>query len=313
MILSYHERNKIENFYEIGADVNLSLQYQLNKMKNLCEKIEIVLDKPRKHYFISSGEFEYNVDFLINGFSTLIEYYHTWVIQKSIGLVNPNVKISYKAIKKDDEKSINDVLEKYGVGKTEKPNLYDFDFYNKCKSKYLSAMNFLFVGKCHEIFVLNNYIKHNHMMSGYAPWANLDGKKFSIPYIFIDNTRGDLLNRSLLRYLLNHPLAEVVDNIDDEYYKKYFSDNNSVNYTMGGLEIIVVDGLEYVKSNKKIGLSIESILETISFASIDILSEMIHELVSEGNTAGTDMNVFSALKNSFEARKAKTIHNIITM
>ncbi len=311
MILSYNERGKIENFYEIGADVDLSLQYQLKKMKNLCEKIEIVLDRPREHHFISSDEFEYNVDFLINGFSTLIEYYHTWVIQKSIGLVNPNVKISYKAIKKDDEKSIDDVLKKYGVGKTEKPNLYDFNFYEKCKSKYLSAMNFLFVGKCHEIFVLNNYIKHNHMMSGYAPRAILDGKDFSIPYIFIDNTRGDLLNWSLLRYLLNLPLAEVVDNIDDEYYKKYLSDNKAVNYTMKGLKIIVVNGLEYVKSNNSIGLSIESILETISLASIDILNEMIDELVSEGVTTGTDMNNFSDLKNSFEARKAKTIHNLL--
>lgn len=311
MILSYHERNKIENFYAIGADVHLSLQYQLKKMKNLCEKVEIEIDKPRDTYYIASNEFEYNVDFLINGFSTLIEYYHTWVIQKSIGLANPNVKISYKAIKKDDDKSIDNVLKKYGVGKTEQPELYKFDFYEKCKSKYLSAMNFLFVGKCHEIFVLNNYIKHNHMMRGYAPLTILDGKGFSFPYLFIDNMRGNLLNRSLLRYLLNHPLAEVVDNIDDEYYKNYLSDNSSANYTMGGMEIIVVNGLEYVKSSNSIGLSIESILETISLASIDILNVMINELVSEGITGGTDTNTFLALKNSFKARKAKTINNLL--
>jgi hypothetical protein len=311
VILSYHERNKIENFYAIGADVHLSLQYQLKKMKNLCEKVEIEIDKPRDTYYIASNEFEYNVDFLINGFSTLIEYYHTWVIQKSIGLANPNVKISYKAIKKDDDKSIDNVLKKYGVGKTEQPELYKFDFYEKCKSKYLSAMNFLFVGKCHEIFVLNNYIKHNHMMRGYAPLTILDGKGFSFPYLFIDNMRGNLLNRSLLRYLLNHPLAEVVDNIDDEYYKNYLSDNSSANYTMGGMEIIVVNGLEYVKSSNSIGLSIESILETISLASIDILNVMINELVSEGITGGTDTNTFLALKNSFKARKAKTINNLL--
>lgn len=313
MILSYHERNKIENFYAIGANVDLSLEYQLKKMKNLCQKVEIELDKPRATYYIASDEFEYNVDFLINGFSTLIEYYHTWVIQKSIGLANPNVKISYKAIKKGDDKSIDDVLKKYGVGKTEQPELYKFNFYEKCKSKYLSAMDFLFVGKCHEIFVLNNYIKHNHITRGYAPLTILDGKDFSFPYLFIDNMRDDLLNRSLLRYLLNSPLAEVTDNIDDKYYKNYFSDNRPAHYKIGNLEIIVVNGLEYVKSSNSIGLSIESILETISLASIDILNVMTDELVIAGISGGTDTNNFSALKNSFKARKAKTIRNVLSI
>lgn len=311
MILSYNERNEIENFFEIGANVHLSLQYQLKKIKYLCEKVEIELDKPRETYYIPSNEFEYNVDFLINGFSTLIEYYHTWVIQRSIGLANPNVKISYKAIKKDDDKSIDEVLKKYGVGKTEQPDRYDFDFYKECKSKYLSNMNFLFVGKCHEVFVLNNYIKHNNMARRYAPLTILEEKGFSFPYLFIDNMRGDLLNLSLLRYLLNHPLDEVVDNINDEYYKNYLSDNRSADYTMGGFEIIVVNGLKYVKGSNIIGLSIESILETISLASIDILNVMTNELVSEGITGGSDADAFSALKNSFKARKAKTIRNLL--
>lgn len=311
MILSYNERKEVENFYRISTDVHLSLKYQLKKMKNLCEKVEVELDTPRDTYYITSNEFDYNVDFLINGFSTLIEYYHTWVIQKLIGLAKPNIKISYKAIKKGDDKSIDDVLKKYGVGVTDKPELYNFDFYEECKTKYLSAMNFLFVGKCHEIFVLNNYIKHNHMMRGYAPLTILDGKGFSFPYLYIDGGRGELLNRSLLRYLLNHPLDEFIDNVDDEYYKDYVSSNSNVSYTMGGIDIVVVNGLEYVRGGNSIGLSIESILETISLASVNILNVMTSELLDEGITGGTDTDDFTALKNSFSARKAKTIHNLL--
>ena len=67
---------------------------------------------PRENWYISSIDFQYNVDFLINNFSVLIEYYHSWVIQYRIGLSKPNIKIEYKAIKYKDRKSIEEVLRK---------------------------------------------------------------------------------------------------------------------------------------------------------------------------------------------------------
>ena len=169
MILSIEERNFIENTYEIVVGVELSLNYQIKKILDLCLKIDYELDMPRENWYISSIDFQYNVDFLINNFSVLIEYYHSWVIQYRIGLSKPNIKIEYKAIKYKDSKSIDEVLRKYGVGKTDRPELYNFDLYKECKSRYKSDMNSFFIGKNHELFVLNNYIKHNHIINTYAP------------------------------------------------------------------------------------------------------------------------------------------------
>ncbi|MCG3727893.1 hypothetical protein [Vibrio cincinnatiensis] len=95
MILSPRERINIENTYAIVSNVNISLQYQIKKIKRISEAIETELDKPRDTWYVNSVDFDYNIDFLINGFSTLIEYYHTWVLQQCIGLINPECKISY--------------------------------------------------------------------------------------------------------------------------------------------------------------------------------------------------------------------------
>ena len=82
-------------------------------------------------------------------------------------------------------------------------------------------MSFFFIGKNHEVFVLNNYIKHNRMMRGYAPQAILENEKFSFAYLYIDNNCANLLNRSLLRYLSNHNLDEIKNSFDDKYYNNY--------------------------------------------------------------------------------------------
>jgi hypothetical protein len=308
MILNRKERLSIKNTYEIVTTVDLSLQYQLSKVKSIVEEIEIELDKSRDKYYIESTRFEYNIDFVINSFSVLIEYYHTWVIQKLIGLTNPNVRLSYKAIRKGDEKTINEILRRYSVGETSRHELYEFNFYEKSKSKYISAMRFLFVGKYHEIFVLNNYIKHNHMMRGYAPLSILEKNKFSFPYIYIDCNQNNFLNKSLLRCVMNDPSRDFINNIDDEYYKGYVNENYPPHYyTLGGVDIVEVNGLEYVISRNSVGLSIESVLETINQASIEILDIMINDLIGDE----TDKNNLCVLKEKFKARTAKTIRNSV--
>mgnify|MGYP006316015675 FL=1 len=307
MILSLREKDT----YEIVYAIESSLKYQIKKTRDLCEKVELELDKPRNTWYINSTDFEYNVDFLINSFSVLIEYYHSWVIQKRIGLSKPDIKIHYKAIEKGDYDSVDRVLKKYRVGKTDKSELYDFDLYEKCKSRYLSDMSFFFIGKNHEVFVLNNYIKHNRMMRGYAPRAILENEKFSFAYLYIDNNCANLLNRSLLRYLSNHNLDEIKNSFDDKYYNNYVIESSDESYSLLNLDIIVINGLEYVKSNDFIGLTIESLLESIKLASIDILNVMIDELDCKGITGSTDMNNFLTLKNDFKTRNPKTISNLL--
>ena len=307
MILSLREKDT----YEIVYAIESSLKYQIKKTRDLCEKVELELDKPRNTWYINSTDFEYNVDFLINSFSVLIEYYHSWVIQKRIGLSKPDIKIDYKAIEKGDYDSVDRVLKKYRVGKTDKSELYDFDLYEKCKSRYLSDMSFFFIGKNHEVFVLNNYIKHNRMMRGYAPRAILENEKFSFAYLYIDNNCANLLNRSLLRYLSNHNLDEIKNSFDDKYYNNYVIESSDESYSLLNLDIIVINGLEYVKSNDSIGLTIESLLESIKLASIDILNVMIDELDCKGITGSTDMNNFLTLKNDFKTRNPKTISNLL--
>jgi hypothetical protein len=72
MILCLRERNDIKNTYKIVCNVESSLVYQIKKIRDLCEKVEFELDKPRKTWYINSTDFEYNVDFLINSFSVLL-------------------------------------------------------------------------------------------------------------------------------------------------------------------------------------------------------------------------------------------------
>ncbi|EJG1806126.1 TPA: hypothetical protein ACN32H_004592 [Vibrio parahaemolyticus] len=311
MILSPRERHNIKYTYEVVASVNLSLQYQIEKIKHICERVETELDNPRNTWYINSVDFDYNIDFLINGFSTLIEYYHAWVIQQYIGLINPELKISYKAIKKNDIKSIEKLMKDYKIGVTKFPEFYRFNFYDECKSKYISAMEPFFIGKNHEIFVLNNYIKHNHMMRSYAPLSSLGKDDFSFPYLYIDEDRGHLLNNSLLSHLLKLPVEEVSNGVGSEYYNDYVSNSEVQTYKMGCSDIIVINRLEYFKSSSSIGLSIESILETIKHACVDILNVMLEEKGNSGIVGGTDIDKFSSLKQSFMNRKAKTIHNVI--
>ncbi|MGH2308070.1 hypothetical protein ACRCD8_09880 [Aliarcobacter sp. ERUVET-8] len=75
-------------------------------------------------------------------------------------------------------------------------------------------------------------------------------------------------------------------------------------------DIIVINELEYIKSKSFVGLSIESILETIKLASIDILNVMIDDLNSQGTTDSSEMSCYLGLINKFKARKAKTINNL---
>ncbi|MCX9106186.1 hypothetical protein [Aeromonas veronii] len=311
MILSPRERSNIENTFEIVCNANLSLEYQLEKIKRISELIEAELDKPRDTWYVNSVDFDYNIDFLINGFSTLIEYYHTWVLQQCIGLIKPECKIKYEAIDKNKIELIQKLMKKYKVGITNCPELYRFNFYEKCKSKYMSAMTPFFIGKNHEIFVLNNYIKHNHMARSYAPLSILDNEHFSFPYLYIDNNRGRLLNRSLFRHLLDLSVDDVINGFDSDFYGSYVSNSEVTTYKMGGLDIVVINGLEYVKGGTSIGISIESMLETIKHACVDILDMMLEEQHCSGITAGTNIDHFTMLKSSFMERKAKTLSNVI--
>ena len=313
MILSLIERNR----YEIVLAIESSLKYQIQKIRDLCKKVEFELDEPRKSWYINSTDFEHNVDFLINSFSVLIEYYHSWVVQQRIGLSKPDIKIEYKAIEKNNNDLVDTVLEKYKVGKTDRPELYDFDLYEKCKMRYLSDMSFFFIGKNHEVFVLNNYIKHNSMMRGYAPRIKVEDEEFSFAYVYIDNIHTKLLNRSLLKCLSSHNLNDIRnlndinDSLNDEYYQNYVTENNCSLHKINGLDIIVINGLEYVKSSNSIGLTIESLLESIKLASIDILNVMIDELDCNAIIGSTDMNNFSTLKNDFKTRTPNTIGNLL--
>jgi hypothetical protein len=235
------------------------------------------------------------------------------LLEKTVdnGATEADIKIEYKAIEKNNNNLVDKVLKEYKVGKTDRPELYDFDLYEKCKMRYLSDMSFFFIGKNHEVFVLNNYIKHNSMMKGYAPRIKVENEEFSFAYVYIDNIHTKLLNRSLLKYLSSHNLNDIKDSLNDEYYKNYVTENNCSLHKINGLDIIVINGLEYVKSSNSIGLTIESLLESIKLASIDILNVMIDELDCKAITCTTDMDNFSTLKNDFKTRTPNTIGNLL--
>lgn len=298
----------VENYnHAIKVDSESSLEYQLEKVMYFSSKVDSIVVKGRDTYYIGEPEYQYNLDSLINNFSTLIEYFYSYVAYSIIGTIKLDlVKITYEypSDKKTKDKIRKNLFNTLKIGVLEKAK--DHDFEKKCSSFFDEYSKIFFSSKYHEIYVLNNYIKHNKMLLGYAPLVNLNSKPFSFAYIRIENHNNNLINNSILKNLSKHPYDEIhhltssESNNDDKFYFFGF---------IGGIKLLNINGIDYIKGSDSAGITIESIMDVTKKLCLDILD--VIEKNKQGHITllnkigkmrdmlinSRDYNVFNKMKN----------------
>lgn len=259
-ILNNNDHTQFKSNYEIA------LEYQLGKILSLTKKIEQSLDKQLHdpHWYFKDKQFHYDLDSLINSLSTLTEYYHGWIIFSHIGTTE-HQKATYKPLKNDVylDKEISAIFKKHSIGVLKASKIDPAIFYENCKQAFMQAYDFLFIGKFYEIYVLNNYLKHNMITMGYSPKAVIDGKQIIIPYLYIIRPNDRLLNNSVYKCLFDHVLDhdEKISNIQRDYFVDIINNTSKKICKIGGLKVLNINEIDYLIGTDTIGLSIESILE----------------------------------------------------
>lgn len=248
--------------YHFKAEADIALDYQINKTVFFCKKLEGLLDKPRKTHYLSEIESSYYLDSIINNHSTLIEYYYSWIILSLIGTSESEVKTIYRPIKEEDiDKEIIKIFKVHSIGTLKKTKGNQEEYYEKCRNVFKDAFEFLLVGECHELYVLNNYLKHNRMPFGYAPIIKINDDLISAPFLYIHNESSILLQDSIIKGIFRSE-DKKPENNHQSYFNEVIERNQEYIANIGGIKAIKVKKIEYVQSNSFSGILLESILST---------------------------------------------------
>lgn len=313
MILPPREILNNDEHYQFKCEANQSIEYQLEKLIFLSGKLGDFLDTQEKidyHYF-TDKEYKYAIDSIIHNYSTLIEYYYSWVIYSHIGTIK-HKKLTYKPIKNIDEEidsRIDSVFKEHCVGvlKESKSGHY----YSKCKDAFVDAFGFLFVGKFHEIYVLNNFSKHNRILSSYAPKLKYNDQLISSPYVYISKPTGPLLNDSILKCFFKYDInsSHKIEKDRDNYFVGLFNSNSKHVCSIGPMKIYDVNRIEYIASNDFSGILVESILDV----AIDLCLKIIDKVVeSEPGNISRNENL-NNLRSKALSRSPKTLSNVLAV
>lgn len=310
MLIPIEEIQENDAHYKLKAEVNISLEYQLEKVIWLSNKLGDFLDDHGKtdYFYVNDKKYTYTIDSLLHNISVLIEYYYGWIIFSYIG-TNQHTKPEYKAIKNTDaeiEKRISEIFKRHNIGALKIATKENY--YAECVAEFKRAFSFLFVNEFHEPYVVNNYIKHNRVAVGYAPKGTINGETVCIPYIYFIKRNKELINPSVLRCFFDYKLSENMKLESDpkDYYVDILNKNSKRIGSFGGLTIVSVLGIEYlIKGTSEpimVGISIESIIELSQKLSRNIIKIAIKS--GDGNQA--------KLKKLLELmqREPKTITNI---
>ncbi|QXG46563.1 hypothetical protein [Pseudomonas viridiflava] len=273
MLIPISEILSNNDHYAFKASCDNALEYQLKKVLHLTKEFEKGLDEQASgpYFYVTDEKLSYSLDALIHNLSILTEYYHGWVVFSHIG-TNFQGKAKYIPLKNDEKLSteIDKIFKLNSIGVLSSPQKYRGDFYEDCKKAFLKAYNFLFIGKFYEIYVLNNYLKHNTVAMSYAPKAMLGNREISIPFVHIGKPNDRLLNASVFKSLIDHELDEhgKMASIKDDYFVNIINATARPVCSVGGYKVYDINGLDYLKGGSSVGLSMESIVE------------VAHELVS---------------------------------
>lgn len=314
MLIPISEILSNDDHYVFKASCENALEYQLKKVLHLTKKVEKGLDDQASgpYFYVTDDKFSYDLDALIHNLSILTEYYHGWVVFSHIG-TNSQGKAKYVPLKKDEKLSaeIDKIFKLNSIGVLSSPQKYRGDFYEDCKKAFLKAYDFLFIGKFHEVYVLNNYLKHNTVVMSYAPKAMLGNREISIPYVYIGKPNDRLLNASVFKSLIDHELDECgkLPGIKDDYFVDIINATAQPVCSVGGYKVYNVNGLDYLKGGSNVGLSMESIVE------------VAHELVSniarvfiDGSRTNPDREIkLNRLVDEITKRPPKTLAKLVSV
>ena len=301
-----------DDHYMFKASCESSLEYQLRKVVHLTKEVEGGLDDQTsgRYWYVTDEKLSYRLDALIHNLSILTEYYHGWVVFSFIG-TNSHEKTKYIPLKRDERLNaeIDKIFKSNSIGVLSSPQKYRGDFYEDCKKAFMKAYDFLFIGKFYEVYVLNNYLKHNAAAMSYAPKAIVDNREISIPYIYIGKPNDRLLNSSVFKSLIDHELDEFgkVTISKDDYFLNIIKATARPVCSLGGYKVYNINGLDYLKGGSSVGLTVESIVE------------MAHELVSnivkvfvDGSKSDSDRAPkLNRLVDEINTRPPKTLTKLI--
>jgi len=220
-------------------------------------------------------------------------------------------KTKYSPLKKDEKlnEKIARIFKDNSIGVLSVVKEYKGDYYEDCKQAFLQAYEFLFVGKFHEIYVLNNYLKHNMITMRYAPKAKFNDRQISIPFVYIDRPNDRLLNPSIYKYLFEHELDSdgKVTSAPNDYFVDIINATARPVCTVGGLKIYNINGIEYLKGREIVGLSMESIVDMTQELTQNIVKVFLGS--SKGNE--TREQKLSSLISKITERTPQTLTKLI--
>ncbi|HEX8595700.1 MAG TPA: hypothetical protein VF682_20855 [Pseudomonas sp.] len=297
------------------ASSSHALTYQLEKVLFLTRQVESALDEKENdlRWYFTNNEFFYQLDGLINSLSTLAEYYHSWVIFSHIG-TNTHKKTRYVPLRRDAalDREVDKLFKATGIGVLSIAKIDPVAYYDSCRRVFLQAYDFLLVGKFYEIFVINNYLKHNTVATGYAPKAYLGDQEVSIPYLYINVPQNRLLNDSVYKALFDYEFDELKKLDENSVAKdRYFTDIVSTTARsvciVGGYKVYNINGIDYLKSDKSVGVSIESVLEVAQ----ELVSNIVDVFSSSSEGHSGLQQKYDRLKNDILTRQPKTLSRLV--
>jgi hypothetical protein len=307
MILPPKEANQSHTQVQFKGDADISLKYQLEKILHICKNVEGFLDKQAiSEKWTVDVESIYAVESLISNYSILIEYYYSWIVYSYIGTITHARKIEYKLwAAEEKEKFVEDAFKKYEIGKSKLQKIDDFK--EKCKDALLKAYDFLFLGKYHEIYVLNNFIKHNRIFGGYAPKVLCGENLISVPYVYIAKHNEVMVNSSVLKCFFGGQSSSnsKTKDANKKYFTGIFKSTKKKLGEFGANSIFHVNGIDYIVSENNVGISVESILDITYELCLKITEFMAEASKEQGS------KILQRLIRQVKERKPKTLNRLI--
>ncbi|MEW5624435.1 hypothetical protein ABGT18_24430 [Pseudomonas putida] len=296
----------------LRASCENSLDYQLRKVLHITKEVEKGLDAQAKdrYWYVADEMLSYNLDALIHNLSILTEYYHSWVVFCFIG-TNSIEKTKYRPLKKDKNLNaeIDKIFKSTSIGVLKSPERYRGDFQGDCKKAFMKAYDFLFIGKFYEVYVLNNYLKHNAAAMKYAPKAIMGNREISVPYIYIGKPNDRLLNSSVFKSLIDCEFdgSGKTPDTKDDYFLDIINATIRPVCSLGGYKVYNINDLDYLKGSSHVGLPVESIVE------------LAHELFSniskvfiDGSKRDLDReSKLNRMIDEIKTRTPKTLTNLV--
>lgn len=312
MIIPIAEIQHNDVHYEFKASYENALEYQLEKVVHLTKEVEEGLDRQEgsDYWYFADKKFSYCLEALIHNLSILTEYYHGWVVFSHIGTI-AHGKTKYKPLRNDDNLNveIEKLFKSTSIGVLKIARRDEAAYYESCKKAFLHAYDFLFMGRFHELYVLNNYLKHNMIAAAYAPKAVVSGSPISIPYLYINTPNDRLLNASVFKCLLDHEVdndGKVIALVDN-YFVNVVNTTVRVVCNVGGFKVYNINGLDYLKGSASVGLSMESIVEMAH----DLVFNVVKVFLSSSKGNVTRETQMSYLVGELSKRSPKTLSKFL--